>query len=116
MTGTAADLDVIFFIHVKHHIGSDEAADQRSELSRGHGRLHRRFHPGGNPNFQIGRGERQRPLFRLNHHVAENRQHGTRTDDAPHFLESFLQFFAVNGKFHFSCLPKPICCSSSYIY
>ena len=100
---------MILLIDVEHHVGPDEAADQRSEFPRRHrrhaGALDRRLHPGGDPDFQIGRGECQGALFRLNHHVAENRQHRTRTDDAPHLLKSFLQFFAVYGKFHFFCLP-----------
>ena len=58
----------------------------------------------GTSDFKIGRGQREDIILRLHENVAENRKHRTGSDDAPYPLQRFLQFLAVDGKFHFSSL------------
>lgn len=99
---------MVLVVDIEHDVGADKAADQRSEFARrrrGNPRnLDRRFDLRRNSDFKIGRGQREDIILRLHENVAENRKHRTGSDDAPYPLQRFLQFLAVDGKFHFSSL------------
>ena len=112
MAGAAADFDVIFFIHFKDNIGSDETSDQGSKFPCRRGRraalFNHRLQTGGNADFQIRRRQCETALFRLDQHIPENRKHRTRPDDASHPLQRLLQFLTVYSKLHLDSLQSLI--------
>jgi hypothetical protein len=101
---TGCQLHLMIRRGIEHHIQVRQFAhDRRQALHRQGDRsafLHVRLDLAANAEVEVGRGQRNEVLVRLDQHVAQDGHRGLRTHDVEDLGQAVAEVVAVNFEFH----------------